>query len=52
MCVCLCDREKDLSSPSPHMHISTMDRLQHWVQRRLGGELIEENLELKQAQWK
>jgi len=31
MCTCLyeCDRERDLSTPSTHMHISTMDRLQH-----------------------
>jgi len=50
MCTCAHDREKDLSTPSPHMHISTMDRLQHWVQKRLGGKLIEENLELKHVQ--
>jgi len=50
MCTCAHDREKDLSTPSPHMHISAMDRLQHWVQKRLGGKLIEENLELKHVQ--
>ena len=54
LCVCMCMcaqyREKDLSTPSIHMHISTMDRLQHWVQKRLGGKLIEENLELKHVQ--
>ena len=29
---------------SPHMHTSIMDRLWYWVQRRLGGKLIDENL--------
>ena len=39
ICFCMCahDKERDLSTPSLHMHISTMDKLQHWVQRRLGG---------------
>jgi len=37
MCTCAHNRERDLSTPSLHMHISTMDRLQHGVQRRLGG---------------
>ena len=32
-----CDRERDFSAPSSHIHIATMDRLQHWVQKRLGG---------------
>jgi len=50
MCMCAHDREKELTTPSLHMHISTMDRLQHWVQKRLGGKLIEENLELKHVQ--
>jgi len=34
VCVCVCAHviEKGIEHPSPHMHISTMDRLQHWVQ--------------------
>jgi len=35
VCVCVCGHviEKGIEHSSPHMHISTMDRLQHWVQK-------------------
>ena len=36
-------RERDMNTPSLHMHISTVGRLQHWVQRRLGGADREES---------
>jgi len=37
MCVCAHVIERDLSTPYPYMQISTMDRLQNWVQKKLGG---------------
>jgi len=40
--------EKGIEHPSPHMHIGTMDRLQHWVHKAYSGKLIDENLELEE----
>ena len=48
VCVCVSVIEKRICAPPPHMPISTMDRLRHWVQREVRGKLIDENLELEE----